>query len=107
MIVATHLMETGFAHWRVWAANIRDSFPEGHPLREKSLLLCLAMDCWHTSWLLERRPDSAKNLTHPLEEPIEKLVSELIQLGVAPPAKPKDTKVQRNTAAHPTIRHSR
>jgi len=104
MLVATHLMETGFAQWRVWAANIRDSFPEGHHMREKSLLLCWAMDSWHTTWLFERRSGSARNLTQPLEEPIEKLVAELLRLGVAPPAQTKDTKVQRNTAVHPAIR---
>jgi hypothetical protein len=97
MLVATHLMEPDFAQWRVWAANIRDGHPEGHPLREKALLLCSAMDAWHNAWLFQRRPNSAQNLTKPLEKPIEKLVVDLIRLGVSPPARPGDAGTRKST----------
>ena len=98
MLVATHLMETDFAHWRLWAAKIRERNPEGHQLRKKAQLLCYVLDSWHNAWLFERRPNSARNLTKTLEEPIEKLVGDLLRLGVAPPEMPKNTKVRKNTA---------
>ena len=99
ILAATNLMDVDFAQWRAWSATIRDTFPEGHQTHEKSVLLCQTMDAWHNAWLFERRTDSAKNLTLPLEEPIEKLVAELLRLGIAPPAKPKDTNVKKNTGA--------
>jgi hypothetical protein len=95
MLVATHLMDCDFAQWRVWAADIRDGYPEGHVLRRKALLLCYAMDAWHDAWLVQRRPNSAQNLTKPLEEPIERLVADLVGLGVAPPARPGVMEVRK------------
>ena len=97
MIPATHLMEADFAQWRRWAANIRDGYPEGHLLRDKAVILCHAMNAWHTTWLYKRKhPDSTLRL-EPLEISIEKLVRDMICLGASPPAKPQDTKMQKNT----------
>jgi hypothetical protein len=86
-MLARHLMDADFAAWRVWAATTRDGFPEGHRVREKAVRLCEVMDAYYTAWLLQRRPNSAQNLTAPLEKPIEKLVSELLRLGVSPAGK--------------------
>ena len=92
-----HLMEADFATWRLWAATTRDGSREGDGARAKAVRLCEVMDAYHTAWLMQRRPDSAKNLTAPLEKPIEKLVTELLSLGVSPPAKAKQTKVRKET----------
>jgi hypothetical protein len=89
MLGTTRLMDADFAQWRLWAAKTRDLFPEGHVTREKALQLCEAMNAYHTAWLLQRRPNSAQNLTAPLEKPIENLVGELIRLGVSPPPMPQ------------------
>jgi hypothetical protein len=90
-------MDADFAQWRLWAANIRDGYPEGHLLRDKAVILCHAMNAWHTTWLyIIMHPGSTLPL-EPLEIAIEKLVREMICLGALPPAKPLDTKVQKNT----------
>jgi serine/threonine protein kinase len=101
MLSATRLMDTDFAQWRLWGANARDRHPEGHPVREKALMFCSAMNAWHTtSAILERRPLSEElleQMLRPLKESIDSLVADLMRLGVSPPEKLNDTKVQKNT----------